>query len=76
MSTPSPRAMTKQALRESEARARLLSELAADFAYILRVAPDGTLTVEWVSDSFIHPDRLRSRAPDRYRRAARPHSPR
>jgi PAS domain S-box-containing protein len=52
MSTPSPRAMTKQALRDSEARARLLSELAADFAYILRVAPDGTLAVEWASDSF------------------------
>ena len=52
MSPRSPRAMTKQALRESEARARLLSELAADFAYILRVAPDGTLAVEWASDSF------------------------
>lgn len=52
MSTTSPRAMTKQALRDSEARARLLSELAADFTYILRVAPDGALAVEWASDSF------------------------
>ena len=52
MSPTSPQAMTKQALRESEARARLLSELAADFAYVLRVAPDGTPAVEWASDSF------------------------
>ena len=52
MSPRSPRAMTKQALRESEARARLLSELAADFSYILRVVPDGTPAVEWASDSF------------------------
>lgn len=44
--------MTKQALRDSEARARSLCELAADFTYILRVAPDGTLAVEWASNSF------------------------
>jgi PAS domain S-box-containing protein len=50
--TTSSRTMTKQALRDSAARARLLSELAADFTYILRVELDGTLAVEWASDNF------------------------
>lgn len=39
-------------LRESEARYRAISELISDFAFAVRVAPDNTATLEWVTDGF------------------------
>lgn len=39
-------------LRESEARYRLVSELTSDFAYALRLEPDGTWAIEWLTDAF------------------------
>jgi PAS domain S-box-containing protein len=41
-----------QRLRESESRYRIVSELVSDFAYCFVVEPDGTLTSEWITDSF------------------------
>ncbi len=46
------RAWAIEALRQSEERYRLVSEVSSDFAYSLRVDPDGTLRCEWISDSF------------------------
>ncbi len=40
-------------LRESESRYRIISELITDFAFAIRVRPDGSLEREWVTDSFI-----------------------
>jgi PAS domain S-box-containing protein len=41
------------ALRESEARYRIVTELISDYAYSYRVEPDGTLAHEWLTeDSF------------------------
>ena len=37
---------------ESEQRYRLVSDLTSDFAYAFRVAPDSTLTREWVTEAF------------------------
>ncbi len=44
----------EQALRESETRYRIISELISDFAYSLRIEPDGTFALEWVTDAFEH----------------------
>jgi PAS domain S-box-containing protein len=44
-------ALDKQ-LRENEQRYRMLSELTASYAYSLVVAPDGGITVEWVTEAF------------------------
>ncbi len=41
-----------QRLRNSETRYRVVSELTSDFAYCVKVEPDGTLHVEWVTDAF------------------------
>jgi len=41
----------EQALRESEARYRSVSELTSDFAYAASVDEDGTLTFEWITDA-------------------------
>lgn len=41
-----------EALRESEERYRLVSELTSDYADALRVEPDGSLTREWVTEAF------------------------
>jgi PAS domain S-box-containing protein len=41
------------ALRESEARHRSISEIISDYAYSFRVEADGTLTREWVTDSYL-----------------------
>jgi PAS domain S-box-containing protein len=38
-------------LRESEERYRAVSELSSDLAFALRVAPDGTVTREWVTEA-------------------------
>src|SRR3712207_7084798 len=37
------------ALESSEERYRIISELTSDFAYALRVLPDGTIVCEWVT---------------------------
>jgi PAS domain S-box-containing protein len=42
----------EDALRVSEQRHRLLSELTSDFAYGLRFLGDGTARMEWVSEGF------------------------
>ena len=46
------RKTAEQALRESEERYRIISELISDYAYSFRVEPDGTLVSEWITDSF------------------------
>ncbi len=48
------RAQVEQALRESQERYRVVSELTSDFAYALRVEPDGRLVTEWVTEAFSH----------------------
>jgi PAS domain S-box-containing protein len=42
----------KEALRVSEERARMISELTADHAYVYRLQPDGTLVREWTTSAF------------------------
>ncbi|MEM7346357.1 MAG: PAS domain-containing protein [Chloroflexota bacterium] len=39
-------------LRESEMRYRILSELASDYAYAIRIEADGTSIWEWVTEAF------------------------
>jgi PAS domain-containing protein len=39
-------------LRASQHRYRLVSELSSDLSFAFRVAPDGRLTHEWVTDAF------------------------
>jgi PAS domain S-box-containing protein len=41
-----------EALRVSEERYRAVSRLAADFAYAIRVDPDGSIEFEWVTAAF------------------------
>ncbi len=45
------RKQMEEALRESKARYRVISELTSDFAYAVRVAPDGTYVPEWETKS-------------------------
>ncbi|MEO7021216.1 MAG: PAS domain-containing sensor histidine kinase [Ktedonobacteraceae bacterium] len=40
------------ALRVSEERARMISELTADYAYVYRLQPDGMLVHEWTMSAF------------------------
>jgi len=42
------------ALRESEERYRIVSELVSDYSYADRVEPDGSIVSEWVTDVFTH----------------------
>jgi diguanylate cyclase (GGDEF)-like protein/PAS domain S-box-containing protein len=42
----------EQALQESEARYRAVSELTSDFAFALRVEPNGVPVPEWITDAF------------------------
>lgn len=42
----------EQALEESEARYRAVSELTSDYAYAIRVEPDGRVTMEWMTGAF------------------------
>jgi len=46
------RKRAEEALRESETRYRTVSELTSDFAYAVRVEPDGTLVPEWTTEAF------------------------
>ena len=41
-----------EALRQSEERYRLVSEISSDYVYSLRVDNGGTLTCEWITDRF------------------------
>ncbi len=41
----------EDAVRESEARYRAISELVSDYAYAIRVAPDGTMKWEWATQA-------------------------
>ncbi len=43
---------TESALRASEERYRIISELISDYAYSYRVAPDGTIQGDWTTESF------------------------
>ena len=40
------------ALRESEERYRVISEIMSDFAFSIRVEPDGKLATEWMAGAF------------------------
>ncbi len=42
----------QQALRQSEERYRIISDLISDYAYVFNVARDGKLEGEWISESF------------------------
>ena len=42
----------EHALRVSEERYRIISELISDYAYAYRIDPDGTLVHEWITESF------------------------
>ncbi len=46
------RKRAEEALRLSEGRYRIVSELVSDYAYCYRVRPDGTLAREWVTGAF------------------------
>jgi diguanylate cyclase (GGDEF)-like protein/PAS domain S-box-containing protein len=43
---------TEAALRESRGRYQVVSELMSDYAYALRVEPDGSVVREWVTDAY------------------------
>ncbi len=45
------RKQTEMALKASEERYRIISELISDYAYFYRFNPDGTRTREWITDS-------------------------
>lgn len=45
------RKKAEQALRESEARYRIVSELTSDYAYALSLQPDKTIVLEWFTDA-------------------------
>lgn len=42
----------EEQLRESEERYRTIAELMSDYAYVFRVEPGGTLTLEWITAAF------------------------
>ena len=46
------RKRSDEALRVSEERYRIVSELASDFAYAARVEPTGELVPEWITEAF------------------------
>lgn len=46
------RKKTEQALRVSEERHRIISDLVSDYAYSFRIEPDGTYKPEWLTDAF------------------------
>ncbi|HYE74752.1 MAG TPA: PAS domain S-box protein, partial [Blastocatellia bacterium] len=46
------RALTEEALRKSEERRHIISELISDYAYSFRAKADGTFVREWVTAAF------------------------
>src|SRR5262245_26950230 len=42
----------EEALRDSEQRYRIISELISDYAYATRLEPDGTYTIDWATQTF------------------------
>ena len=46
------RKKAEEALRESEERYRMVSELISDYAYSYQVLPDGSIQHDWTTDSF------------------------
>lgn len=59
------RERVEEALRRSEERYRLVSELTSDYAYAFRVEPDGTCRAEWLTDAFV---RISKHAPSQLER--------
>jgi PAS domain S-box-containing protein len=55
------RKQAEQALREREAMHRIISELATDYFYRVKIEASGTISIDWVSESF---ERVTSYAPD------------
>jgi len=50
----------------SEERARMISELTADYAYVYRLQPDGTIVREWTTSSFTRMNRAAPEELDAY----------
>jgi PAS domain S-box-containing protein len=46
------RRQAEEALRESQERYRIVSELVSDYAYSFRIEPDGTPVLEWMTEAF------------------------
>jgi diguanylate cyclase (GGDEF)-like protein/PAS domain S-box-containing protein len=46
------RKQAEHALEESETRYRVVSEMTSDFAFALRIGPDGVPVPEWITDAF------------------------
>jgi two-component system sensor kinase FixL len=42
----------EQALQESESRYRAVSEMTSDYAYAIRIEPDGRVVMEWMTGAF------------------------
>jgi PAS domain S-box-containing protein len=46
------RHQAEESLRESEERYRVISQGISDYAYSVRIEPDGTMPMEWITESF------------------------
>ncbi|HNJ41970.1 MAG TPA: PAS domain S-box protein, partial [Acidobacteriota bacterium] len=46
------RKLASEALKQSEHRYRTISEVTSDYAYAVRIEPDGTMIREWISGAF------------------------